>query len=186
MGERAGADPVSPALERVVARFAGMLSRVGARYRLSPADQDELVQEVRIRLWRSRASGELISLLGASYVYRAAITAALVVIRRRRVKTSGSDASLHDDGMDAAASDAATPETELASRELAEEVEHALESIPSSRATVVRLHLSGYSREEVAQLYGWSEGKTRNLLYRGLADLRAVLNERGIGPEARR
>src|SRR5689334_10409460 len=96
-------DRVSPALERVLSRFAAMLARVGSRYRLSPADQDELVQEVRIRLWRSRGSGELISMLGASYVYRAAVTAALVVIRRRRVKTSGSQLSIDDDDIGAAA-----------------------------------------------------------------------------------
>jgi hypothetical protein len=28
---------------------------------------------------------------------------------------------------------------------------------------------------------GWTEGKTRNLLYRGLADLRERLQEMGIG-----
>lgn len=178
-------DQVSPALERVVSAFAGMFARVAARYGLSAADQDELVQEVRIRLWRSRATGELIALLGASYLYRTAVTAALIVIRRRRMKTSGRDESL-DEVHPAFLSGGVTPDGELASRELAGEVERALETLAPARAPVVRLHLSGYSREEIAELYGWTEGKTRNLLYRGLADLREVLNQRGIGPEARR
>ena len=39
--------------------------------------------------------------------------------------------------------------------------------------------------EEIAALLGWSEAKTRNLLYRGLADLRSALAARGIGPETR-
>jgi len=30
---------------------------------------------------------------------------------------------------------------------------------------------------------GWSEAKVRNLLYRGLADVRAALVQRGIGPQ---
>jgi hypothetical protein len=30
---------------------------------------------------------------------------------------------------------------------------------------------------------GWTEPKTRNLLYRGLADLRERLTSMGIGPE---
>ena len=182
-----GADEqISPALEGVVSRFAGMLARVGARYRLSGADQDELVQEVRIRLWRSRATGELISLLGASYLYRTAVTAALVVIRRRRTKTSGSHESLDEHRLSLSATGVTTPDDELASRELAAEVERALETLPATRAPVVRLYLAGYSREEISELYGWSEGKTRNLLYRGLADLREGLSQRGIGPEARR
>jgi RNA polymerase sigma-70 factor (ECF subfamily) len=47
------------------------------------------------------------------------------------------------------------------------------------------MHLAGYAREEIAQLLGWSEAKTRNLLYRGLADLRERLTARGIGWDAR-
>jgi RNA polymerase sigma-70 factor (ECF subfamily) len=40
----------------------------------------------------------------------------------------------------------------------------------------------GYDREEIADLLHWSEAKTRNLLYRGLEDLRQLLVARGIGP----
>ena len=42
------------------------------------------------------------------------------------------------------------------------------------------------SREEIARLLGWSEPKTRNLLYRGMDDLRARLTARGIGTETDR
>ncbi len=52
------------------------------------------------------------------------------------------------------------------------------------RRSVVRMYLTGYDREEIADLLGWTEPKTRNLLYRGLADLREILTEMGIGPEA--
>ena len=48
------------------------------------------------------------------------------------------------------------------------------------------MYLAGYPREEIAELMGWTEGKTRNLLYRGLADLRARLTELGIGWQQRR
>ena len=47
------------------------------------------------------------------------------------------------------------------------------------------MYLAGYSGEEVAQVMGWTEAKTRNLLYRGLADLRERLKEVGIGWETR-
>ena len=42
---------------------------------------------------------------------------------------------------------------------------------------VVRLHLAGYHRDEIARLLNWTEAKTRNLLYRGLADLRKQMVE---------
>ena len=45
------------------------------------------------------------------------------------------------------------------------------------------MYLAGYDREEIAELFGWTEAKTRNLLYRGLADLRARLADAGLTPE---
>jgi RNA polymerase sigma-70 factor (ECF subfamily) len=47
---------------------------------------------------------------------------------------------------------------------------------------VVRMHLAGYERHEIADLLGWTEPKTRNLLYRGLSDLRQILESWGIRP----
>jgi RNA polymerase sigma-70 factor (ECF subfamily) len=43
------------------------------------------------------------------------------------------------------------------------------------------MYLDGYRREEIAELLHWSDAKTRNLIYRGLADLRAMLLAQGIG-----
>jgi RNA polymerase sigma-70 factor (ECF subfamily) len=44
------------------------------------------------------------------------------------------------------------------------------------------MHLSGYDRDDIARALGWSEGKTRNLLYRGLDDVRRRLAAMGISP----
>ena len=68
----------------------------------------------------------------------------------------------------------------LAESELAEQIERAVQSIQASRRPVVRMHLMGHSREEIAGLLGWSEAKTRNLLYRGLADVRKRLLAEGV------
>ena len=75
------------------------------------------------------------------------------------------------------------PDAELEASELAGQVARAIETIPASRRPAVRMYLAGYPREEIASLMGWSEAKTRNLLYRGLADLRERLTELGIGWE---
>jgi len=45
------------------------------------------------------------------------------------------------------------------------------------------MHLAGHPREEIAQLLGWSEAKTRKRLYRGMDDLRERLKELGVGWE---
>jgi RNA polymerase sigma-70 factor (ECF subfamily) len=59
--------------------------------------------------------------------------------------------------------------------EALERIAKAVDSLPEARRAVVRMHLAGYDRSEIAGLLNWSEGKTRNLLYRGLADLREQL-----------
>ena len=69
--------------------------------------------------------------------------------------------------------------------ELSAQLARAIEAITPSRRPVVRMYLAGYSGEEVAQVMGWTEAKARNLLYRGLADLRERLREMGIGWETR-
>ena len=175
---RRSSDQISAALEALVSRFAAMVRSVGARHGLSDADLDEVVQEVRIRLWRAGHSGEQIGALGASYVYRSATSAALDLIRRRRARGGDRTDSVDEHVDELEAERGATDE--LAREELERHVLAALDALPLSRRTVVRLYLSGYEREEIAELLGWTEAKTRNLLYRGLADLRARLTGLGI------
>ncbi len=189
-------DQISPAIEAVLMRFAAMVRRVGIRHGLSESDVDEVFQEVRIRLWRARAegsnraldaipaspaAGEQISSVGSSYLYRTAVSAALDVLRRHRRPRED---ALEDVGQEPAAPSRREPEQSLESSELAQQVARAIDTITPSRRPVVRMYLAGYTREEIAAVLGWSEAKTRNLLYRGLADLRERLTEQGIGPEA--
>lgn len=175
-------DDLSAALDHATARFAGLVRSVGARHGLAEHELDELIQAVRVRLWRARGSSEQIEATPASYIHRTAITAALDVIRARRER--------QEERIDAMTEDRAAllgavpgPDGEIEEAELAAQVGHAVDEITPSRRPVVRMYLAGYGREEIADLLGWTEGKTRNLLYRGLADLRALLTARGIGPE---
>ena len=80
--------------------------------------------------------------------------------------------------------ESASADRMLEELELQEQVGRAVDSLIPARRSVVRMYLAGYAREEIADLLGWSEPKTRNLLYRGLADLRERLTAMGIGPEA--
>jgi RNA polymerase sigma-70 factor (ECF subfamily) len=169
-----------------------MVRQVGWRHRLSEADIDELIQDVRIRLWRAHAKdairrgSESLSDVPASYVYRTATTAALDLIRRRRAGRAASHdgietADMLERAVDYSLVAVATPDQEAETAELAAQVDRAIETIPASRRAVVRMYLAGYPREEIAEVMGWTEAKTRNLVYRGLSDLRACLTEWGIG-----
>jgi RNA polymerase sigma factor (sigma-70 family) len=169
-------DPLSRALDDLVSRAAAAVRQAGWRYGLSPDEVDEVFQDVRIRLWNARAS-EQISDTSTSYVYKAAASAALDLIRRRRGGVPTESLDMVD-----APTPAKDPEQSLVATELTKAVNAAVDCIPPTRRPVVRMYLMGYPREEIAQLMGWTEAKTRNLLYRGLADLREALTARGIGP----
>jgi RNA polymerase sigma-70 factor (ECF subfamily) len=173
------ADSVSQALESVMTRYSGVLRTVGARYRLPSADLDELTQEVRVRLWGALSSDERIDAVSPSYLYRAATTAAIDIVRRRR-SARGDSIDLVDDADVSARRAPVTPEREATLRELGEQVERALQSITASRRPVVRMYLAGYGTTEIGELMGWTEAKARNLVYRGLADLRERLRSMGI------
>jgi RNA polymerase sigma factor (sigma-70 family) len=162
-------------------RFAALVRRVGLRHRLSEADLEDVLQEVRIRLWRSRSQpeGERTEPLSASYVHRVAVSAAVDLLRRRRAR--GADRTVALDDIDEPAAEHSDPARSVEESELSAHLDRAIETITPSRRPVVRMYLAGYSGEEVAQLMGWTEAKARNLLYRGLADLRERLEGMGIG-----
>ncbi len=174
---------VSAALDRVLQRFAGMVRAIGARHRLSSSDLDEVMQDVRIRLWRARSSGEQIEALPTSYIYRTTVAAAVDLLRQRR---RGGVASVDEVAPIEAAEEVATPldaTRDAEQREGVERIMAAVDALPEARRAVVRMHLMGYERGEIATTLGWTDGKTRNLLYRGLADLRALLAGHAIHSE---
>ena len=171
-------DPLSGSLERVLTRFAERVRRIGSRYRLAGDDLDELFQQVRIRLWQARGSGDAIEAAPASYVYRTAVSAALDLIRRRQAKREVSLDPL--DGAGPVPSETRAPDAKLSEDELASIVAGGIDRIAPSRRPAVRMHLAGYSPDEIGTALGCDRIKARNLLYRGLADLRERLREMGI------
>lgn len=179
------ADAVSHALESVMTRYSGVLRTVGARYRLPAADVDELTQEVRVRLWGALGTDERIDAISPSYLYRAATTAAIDIVRRRR-STRVESLDQVEDAEVSARRAPPTPERDTSLRELGERIEDALTSLAASRRPVVRMYLAGYGTTEIGEIMGWTEAKARNLVYRGLADLRARLRVMGIDGGQRR
>src|SRR6478672_9763405 len=83
-------DSLSPALERVLEKFAGVVRRVCWRYHFTGAEVDELMQEVRIRLWHAHGGQErpheILAAIPASYLHRTALSAAVDLLRRGRAR----------------------------------------------------------------------------------------------------
>jgi RNA polymerase sigma factor (sigma-70 family) len=175
-------DSLSPALEGALEKFASVVRRVCWRYRFAGAEVDELIQEVRIRLWHAHGGqarpDETIAAIPASYLHRTAMSAAVDLLRRRRARRADQMVPIDDEP--AGMTQTPGADQALVESELADQVERAIQSIQPSRRPVVRMHLMGHTREEIADLMGWSESKTRNLLYRGMADLRERLLAEGV------
>jgi len=166
-------DPISQALESLVSRHTVAIRRVARQHGLSGPDADEVVQDVRIRIWRALSNSDRIAAVSASYVYRTATSAARDILRRRRTRRAREAASERP-GLSAHA----TLNGAVADGvEIAERISRALDVLNEARRRVVRLHLVGYHRLEIADRLGWTEARTRHLLYRGLAELRASLME---------
>ncbi len=173
---------VSLALRDLLSRFDAFIRRTAARHGLAGPDVDDVVQDLRVRVWKSFGTAELIRRAKPTYIYRVAVSASLDIIRSRRTaKASATPIDSVNPG--ALADHRASADAGVAADDLARAVHDALSLLTESRRGVVRMYLAGYDRFEIADLLGWSEAKTRNLLYRGLEDLRHILASRGITRE---
>jgi RNA polymerase sigma factor (sigma-70 family) len=134
-------------------------------------DPDDVAQEVRIKIWKLiRSEKNVVSY--ASYIKKivdSAVIDQLRVLRREEHLYAMERQKQVAERLNGYRPDA------LRKALMKEAVAKAVESLIESRRDVVKLYLFNMGIEEIARFYGWSLHKTRNLLYRGLADLRKSL-----------
>lgn len=137
---------------------------------------DDVEQVVLVSLWQQVTREQTID-HPASYVYRAAVRETVRAIRRERERC------LSDVPMDEQAHHLAsttTPDEDVRRREQRAALRASLETLHPERARAVRAHLAGFSVDEIMELCGWPYQRARNLIARGMADLRLALRERGV------
>ena len=179
------------------ARFNTIIEEYGRFLRqtiaqLCPKDlglqSSDIEQEARLRLWRAVESEREIQDT-ASYLYRIAVTATLDAIRRVKTKREEQLLLAEEENEEAGephhlvASTSLAPDLLAERRQMLHKVEAALARLPENRRRAVGLHLEGMTTQEIADLLGWSEPKARNLVYRGLKDLREQLRAEGVDYE---
>jgi RNA polymerase sigma-70 factor (ECF subfamily) len=170
-------DPLSPALERVLLRYFSLVRGAARRRGIHDDEVEEVVQEVRIRLWKALGSGERIERANTSYIYQTAMSAVSDLLRRRRQSPNEDlEATTEAERMEWTGG----PDADLDASELGGQVARALGRLETAKRAVVRMYLAGYPQREIEALLGWSEGKTRNVLYRALGELRNALRSQGI------
>jgi RNA polymerase sigma-70 factor (ECF subfamily) len=123
--------------------------------------------------------------LTSFYLHRIAHSALVDEIRRRRRRGEVALDVVTDGGEDHRPFEPRAqrdPEQDASFRQLGAAVRCCLVAMKRERRLAVILYLQGHSVPEAARILGWSVKRTENLVYRGLADLRARLAERGYRP----
>ena len=177
--------------EQIIERYGALIKAVVARTysgRLE-LNADDVVQEVKIKLWKELSKQEKIVNLKA-FICQVAFTTTIDEIRKARTRKQ-EPLPEEEQEMDILMSarvtrDLASPQVELERKEIQRFVVSAVNSLGENRRQVVKLYLYGLNHKEIAAELGWSEGKTRNLLYRGLEELSEILKSKGISYEISR
>ena len=139
---------------------------------------DDIEQKVYLSLWQQVRREQTIE-HPASYLYRAAVREAVRVIRQAQARPEVELALVAERGGGERSADPG-PEDALLAAERQRALAGAIGTLSPDRARAVRAHLRGFSVQEIMTLFGWDYQKARNLVARGMADLREALRERGI------
>lgn len=168
-------------LNAILRDYGGVLrGMIAARCRSNPdLSPDDLLQDARLRLWRALLNkGEIRCV--SCYLHRLAAAVTIDAVRRANARhendfwfrneseTGREQARAGPQFLDPGLS----PEAAFEHAELIAKAQVALGKLPANRRQAVALHLQGFSTAEIAARTGWHEAKARNLVYRGLTELR--------------
>ena len=142
--------------------------------------RDDLVQLAMMKLLRQEEKGELNPAPKASYLWKVAHSVTVDEIRRvKRKRETPLDPA--EDGPNDRLEDKRAGQDQ-AMWELGTAIRECLGTIESRRRRVVALHLLGHSLPETAEHAAMRYDQVRNLLYRGMKQLRFCLAGKGITP----
>ncbi len=169
----AGTSPPEKELQDLLERFTNFIRAHIQKFEVQRygIDPEDVIQEVRIKIWKL-VDNEKIIVNYASYIKK--IVDTVVIDQLRLLKKDEQLYRMEKQKQVAEQMNVCRPEV-LRNALLKEAVGKAVESLIESRRNVVKLYLFDLSIEEISRFYGWSLHKTRNLLYRGLADLKRSL-----------
>ena len=141
---------------------------------------EDIIQASIIRVMEISRRSEGKREFASSYLWRVAYSALVDEIRRlRRLQ----EIPLEDEGGEAPLPHwDPDPERVAAGTELGKGIQDCLARLIAPRRRAVTLYLLGHTVPEAAQLLGWNNKRTENLVYRGLDNLRECLKSKGLKP----
>ncbi len=139
-------------------------------------DVDDIVQEACTRVLKAIRNKNPVKNM-ESYVYRIGVTTAIDALRKiksRKESTMEDVCSTIRHQIDYCSPP--SPDDEYQAEQMIVRIKAVLNQLAENRKATVLLHIQGYSIEKIAEKLQWSEAKVRNLIYRGMSELRSKLN----------
>lgn len=158
------------AFELLVVKYQRKLGRLLSRFIRNPTEVEDVAQEAFIKAYRALPSFRGDSAF-YTWLYRIGINTAknYLMSQGRRAPTTTEFDSEEAEGFEEAEQlrDNNTPESLLMSRQIAETVNKAVESLPQELKTAITLReMEGLSYEEIAEMMNCPIGTVRSRIFR--------------------
>jgi len=158
------------AFEMLFTKYQRRVSRLISRFVRSDAEVEDIVQESFIKAYRALGSFRGDSAF-YTWLYRIAVNTAknyLVAASKRPISLTQFEKNDDDDfEEDHFMSDAATPESELITKQIAETVNKTMNELPADlREAIMLREIEGMSYEDIADSMGCPIGTVRSRIFR--------------------
>jgi len=158
------------AFEMLFTKYQRRVSRLVSRFVRSDAEVEDIVQESFIKAYRALGSFRGDSAF-YTWLYRIAVNTAknyLVAASKRPISLTQFEKNDDDDfEEDHFMSDAATPESELITKQIAETVNKTMNELPGDlREAIMLREIEGMSYEDIADSMGCPIGTVRSRIFR--------------------
>ncbi|MCC7123406.1 MAG: RNA polymerase sigma factor [Acidobacteria bacterium] len=161
------------AFEQLYQQHAGRLYNLASRMAATPADADDLLQEIFLQVYRKAGSFRGDSSLG-TWLYRLAMNHCLDVVRSRQARMAHVTDSMDEPD----ASPVAAPGPALGAVNRLD-LERAIAALPPACRAAFLLHdVEGFGHQEVATILGISEGTSKSQVHKARLRIRAHLGTR--------
>lgn len=158
----------------LIRRHAGLIRKIAHAYCRNAADREDVVQEVAVRLWRSRDRYDA-RFRETTWVYRIALNVAISFHRRERRHREGRvPVDVHEAPI--AAEPEASPGEDLAL------LFRCVDELGALDKALVLLHLDGNDHSSIADVLGISVSNVGTKLHRVKDKLRAAFERHGARP----
>jgi RNA polymerase sigma factor (sigma-70 family) len=169
-------------LAEIIDRFSSYIKASIQRY--NPCkfgiEIDDVTQDVKIKIWKILHHEKKIENY-SSYIKKIVDTS--VIDQFRKLKREEGIYLFERNRKISESHQSPSMEAIYDEMDLKDLVGRAVDGLIESRRRVVKLYLLNMSIEEISLYFQWSKDKTRNLLYRGLNDLKKILKAKNIDYE---